>query len=274
MITALLFAVYAAASAALVIYGANCYVLVVLFLRRHRLRAAETATLIAKTRECFDSSARLPRVATQIPLYNEANVAERVMRAAAAIDYPAELHEIQVLDDSTDETRGIVDRVARDLRGCGHRVAVLRRSDRNGFKAGALAAGLEQSDAEFVAIFDADFVPPRHFLRHEAPLHWLRSWSCGAAHRVVVGAFTIAAIGGAVCVQSDLPHRLCRRRALRSDAVVFRLAGGVAARAATRRVELGRAGICGADETGGRRACAAVCETRRVAHSLDRRGWR
>lgn len=169
MITAALFTAYAAASLGLLVYGVNCYVLVGLFLRRHRCRALESATTIASARACFEEPGTLPRIATQIPLYNEANVAERAIRAAAAIDYPTELHEIQVLDDSDDETRRIVDRVAGELRDRGHDIAVLRRSDRSGFKAGALAVGLTQTDAEFVAIFDADFVPPPTFLRHTLP---------------------------------------------------------------------------------------------------------
>lgn len=169
MITALLFAVYAAASAALLVYGANCYVLVALFLRRRRESAAESARIIAGASTRFEKRIGPPPVATQIPLYNEANVAERAMRAAAEIDYPLEWHEIQVLDDSDDETRRIVDRVADELRAGGHCVTVMRRRERNGFKAGALPSGLMQTDAEFVAIFDADFVPPRDFLRRTLP---------------------------------------------------------------------------------------------------------
>lgn len=165
----LLFVVYAAASLGLLIYGANCYVLVALFLRRRKSSAEGNARMIAGEAGRFDRAERLPRVTTQIPLYNEANVVESALRAAAAIDYPAELHEIQVLDDSTDETQGIVDRVAADLRREGHDVRVLRRKDRSGFKAGALEAGLATARGEFVAIFDADFRPPPQFLRQTLP---------------------------------------------------------------------------------------------------------
>lgn len=167
--TVLLLAVYAAASAALLVYGANCYVLVVLFLRGHRRRTVEGAIIVTRERGRFDEARGLPHVATQIPLYNEANVAERAIRAAAAIEYPAELHEIQVLDDSDDETLRIVDQVAAELRERGHKISVLRRSDRRGFKAGALALALTRTEAEFVAIFDADFVPPRDFLHRTLP---------------------------------------------------------------------------------------------------------
>lgn len=84
---------------------------------------------------------------------------------AAMIDYPRDRHQIQVLDDSTDITRAIVGRVVAELRAAGHWITVLHRSDRAGFKAGALQAGLQAAAGEFVAIFDADFVPPPEFLR-------------------------------------------------------------------------------------------------------------
>lgn len=108
---------------------------------------------------------RWPSVVVQLPLYNERYVAQRVIDAAASLDYPNALLEIQVLDDSTDDTVEIVaERVAR-WQERGARIAHIRRGNRDGYKAGALAAGLEQTDAELVAIFDADFVPPPSFLR-------------------------------------------------------------------------------------------------------------
>lgn len=110
-----------------------------------------------------------PRVLTQLPLYNEAFVAERLLRAVTALDYPRELHQVQVLDDSTDETSGIVDRIVQELRAKGHHITVVRRSGRVGFKAGALAHGLAQCDAEYVAIFDADFVPRPDYLTAMLP---------------------------------------------------------------------------------------------------------
>lgn len=110
-----------------------------------------------------------PRVVVQLPLYDEAFVAERVLRAAAALAYPREALELQVLDDSTDHTRRIVDRVAAELAAAGIPITVLRRGERVGYKAGALAHGLAQSRAELVAIFDADFVPPPDFLLRTVP---------------------------------------------------------------------------------------------------------
>ena len=87
------------------------------------------------------------------------------IEAAAAMDYPHSRHEIQVLDDSTDETRSYVNDTAKKLRAQGVQISVIRRTDRTGYKAGALQYGLNFTNAEFVAIFDADFVPSRDFLK-------------------------------------------------------------------------------------------------------------
>jgi cellulose synthase/poly-beta-1,6-N-acetylglucosamine synthase-like glycosyltransferase len=109
--------------------------------------------------------AAFPKVVTQLPMYNEKMVAVRAIEACAAVDYPRSRYEIQVLDDSTDETRDYVDQTAAKLKAQGININVIRRGDRTGFKAGALQNGLRYTDAEFVAIFDADFVPPVDFLK-------------------------------------------------------------------------------------------------------------
>ncbi|MCH6257137.1 glycosyltransferase [Puniceicoccaceae bacterium K14] len=106
----------------------------------------------------------LPVITTQIPIYNEFNVAERIIRTVAAMDYPKDRHHIQVLDDSDDETVTIVDRVCHELHKDGYDVEVLRRDNQSGFKAGALKEGMKTVKGEFIAIFDADFVPPKDFL--------------------------------------------------------------------------------------------------------------
>lgn len=105
-----------------------------------------------------------PSVLVQLPLYNEALVAERLLRRVAALRYPAGRWRVQVLDDSTDETRRIVDRVVDELAGAGTPIEVVRRADRGGYKAGALAHGLTLADEALVAIFDADFLPEPDFL--------------------------------------------------------------------------------------------------------------
>jgi cellulose synthase/poly-beta-1,6-N-acetylglucosamine synthase-like glycosyltransferase len=111
-----------------------------------------------------------PRVTVQLPVYNEMYVAERLVRAAAALDYPADLLEIQALDDSTDETRQILTNAVAELQSQGVQIQHLHRRERTGFKAGALAEGLQRARGEFLAIFDADFIPPPDFLRRTLPV--------------------------------------------------------------------------------------------------------
>ncbi len=151
------------------IYGLHLYVLMWLVHRRRRDVRAQQAETIRRYR-AQRSDDDWPTVTTQLPLYNEIAVAERIIRAVAALDYPAGRHEIQVLDDSTDETRAIVDRVAAELRARGVDIHVVRRPEREHFKAGALAYGLRQARGQYIAIFDADFVPDRGFLRRLIPL--------------------------------------------------------------------------------------------------------
>lgn len=110
-----------------------------------------------------------PRVTIQLPVYNERYVVERLLEAAAAMDYPAARLEIQLLDDSMDETVPIAAAKVAALRARGLDVAHVRRPTRAGFKAGALQYGLERAKGDLVAIFDADFVPPPTFLRDLVP---------------------------------------------------------------------------------------------------------
>jgi cellulose synthase/poly-beta-1,6-N-acetylglucosamine synthase-like glycosyltransferase len=107
----------------------------------------------------------LPAVTVQLPIFNEMYVADRLISAVADLDYPRDLLEIQVLDDSTDETTGIAELAVRRLAARGFNIHYLHRVDRRGYKAGALEAGLREATGQFVAIFDADFVPPTDFLR-------------------------------------------------------------------------------------------------------------
>ena len=113
--------------------------------------------------------AQWPKVTVQLPIYNERYVIERLIEAVAQFDYPRELLDIQVLDDSVDETQQVArDCVERHQR-LGVPIVYIQRDNREGFKAGALQEGLKSAAGELVAIFDADFIPPADFLRRTAP---------------------------------------------------------------------------------------------------------
>jgi len=136
------------------VYGVHRYETV----RRYRKYGRQLATRAARR---FES---LPRVTIQLPLYNERFVVERLLEEASRIDYPRELLQIQVLDDSTDETHPFTERLCNQYRAAGVPIDYVHRTNRHGFKAGALQEGLATATGEFIAIFDADFVPPRDFL--------------------------------------------------------------------------------------------------------------
>ncbi len=145
---------------ALNLYGLNAYLLLAIhWWNRRRIREAAAP----------EPPAEWPAVTVQLPLYNERYVARRLLEAVGALDYPHDRLEIQVLDDSTDDTGGIIAEAASRLRARGLTVVHLHRRERTGFKAGALAAGHKEVRGEFVAIFDADAVPKPDFLRTTIP---------------------------------------------------------------------------------------------------------
>ena len=147
-------ALYFGCLAMLTLYGAHRWYLLWLF-RRHRSDAPKSSAR-------FDTP---PKLSVQIPLYNEMYVAQRVIEAVAALDWPTDRLDIQVLDDSTDETSTIVADAVAKCRARGVDIVHLRRGDRTGYKAGALAFGLASAKGEFVVVFDADFVPAPDFAR-------------------------------------------------------------------------------------------------------------
>ena len=135
-------------------YGVHRYFIIYLFLKYRK-------------RECVPAGRfeKLPVVTVQLPIFNEVYVVERLLRSVSKLDYPRDRLQIQVLDDSTDETRKITADCAAELRKRGFDVELIHRADRTGFKAGALERGLATARGEFVCILDADFVPPPHLLR-------------------------------------------------------------------------------------------------------------
>jgi cellulose synthase/poly-beta-1,6-N-acetylglucosamine synthase-like glycosyltransferase len=136
------------------VYGLHRYHLTYLYLK-YRSRAP-------KPLRQFEN---LPRVTVQLPIFNERYVIGRLLEAASKFDYPRELLEIQVLDDSTDETKVVCSRLVSEYARSGVPISYHHRENREGYKAGALAEGLKTATGEFVAIFDADFVPPPSVLR-------------------------------------------------------------------------------------------------------------
>lgn len=161
--------IYFVASFLLFSYGMNCYVIVWLFLRSFNQGRKANAAIEESAHTVWEHPEKLPRVTTQIPLYNELNVAERIIRAAAALDYPAGKHEVQVLDDSTDETQQHIDTVVEELKARGIDISVIRRTQRTGYKAGALEQGTHKAKGELLAVFDSDFVPRTDFLKRMVP---------------------------------------------------------------------------------------------------------
>jgi cellulose synthase/poly-beta-1,6-N-acetylglucosamine synthase-like glycosyltransferase len=137
----------------LAIYGVHRYHLVYLYLKHKDKVAVPKAKLT-----------QLPKVTVQLPIYNELYVVERLVEAACKIRYPRELLEIQVLDDSTDGTQEIAAVAVEKQRELGFNIHHIHRKNRSGFKAGALENGLKLAAGEFIAIFDADFIPAENFL--------------------------------------------------------------------------------------------------------------
>jgi cellulose synthase/poly-beta-1,6-N-acetylglucosamine synthase-like glycosyltransferase len=135
-------------------YGAHRYVLVYLYYKNKKKRTTEPGGFFPQ----------LPRVTVQLPIFNEQFVIERLLDAICRLSYPLEKLDIQVLDDSTDETVAVARGLVNHYAARGFPVTYHHRSNREGFKAGALAEGLKTAQGEFVAIFDADFVPPEDFI--------------------------------------------------------------------------------------------------------------
>jgi cellulose synthase/poly-beta-1,6-N-acetylglucosamine synthase-like glycosyltransferase len=135
-------------------YGAHRYVLVYLYYKNKKNRTTEPSAHFPE----------VPRLTIQLPIFNEQFVVERLLDAICRLDYPLEKLDIQVLDDSTDETVAVARGLVHHYAAKGFPVSYHHRSNREGFKAGALSEGLKTAKGEFIAIFDADFVPPEDFL--------------------------------------------------------------------------------------------------------------
>jgi len=147
---------YFAVLAVLSVYGLHRYETIRGYMKhRKRMSQAEPSMRFAE----------LPRVTIQLPIYNERFVVERLLEETSKIDYPRHLLQIQVLDDSTDDTHPFTAELVGEYRESGLPIEYIHRTNRHGYKAGALENGLKTATGEMVAVFDADFVPPRDFLQ-------------------------------------------------------------------------------------------------------------
>ncbi len=248
-ITHLLELLYLAVAVGLAIYGFHALWLTWLCLRHREGR--QRPPLVGEW----------PSVTVQLPLFNELHVAERLLQAVARLDYPRERFQVLVLDDSTDETTALVARRVAELRGRGLDIRLLHREERTGFKAGALQAALAQTEGEIVVIFDADFVPPRDYLRRVVPF--------------------FAADPGLGCVQTRWEH-LNRDYSLLTRAQALALDGHFA----VEQVARNRAGLfMSFNGTAGawRRTCIeecggwhadTLCEDLDLSYRAQLRGWR
>jgi cellulose synthase/poly-beta-1,6-N-acetylglucosamine synthase-like glycosyltransferase len=160
--------VYLLALFCLFAYGMNCYFLMFCY-RVHRPAALRRHEKIMKKFNEELSAKGWPRVTIQLPVYNERYVVERLIRAVCELDYPQHLLQIQVLDDSADDSAEIARTLVSEMRGRGLDIIHLRRKCRTGYKAGALKDGMKSAKGEFIGIFDADFVPSRDFLKKTIP---------------------------------------------------------------------------------------------------------
>jgi cellulose synthase/poly-beta-1,6-N-acetylglucosamine synthase-like glycosyltransferase len=164
----ILFVFYVIAGVGLVLYGFNCYFNIFLFLKNFKKHRKDDRELLESFLKGLDLNT-LPRVTTQLPVYNEGTCVERLIDSVCAMEYPKHLHEIQVLDDSTDDCLEISAKKVAEMKERGYNITLIHRSNRKDYKAGALKEGMAKCSGEYLAIFDADFVPEKNFLMHTVP---------------------------------------------------------------------------------------------------------
>ena len=160
--------IYLFALAALLTYGMNCWFLLLIY----RLNSPKAARKHQRIKQSFFRtipSKVWPHVTVQLPIYNERYVVERLIESVCRIDWPEHLLEVQLLDDSTDDTVKIARAMVTKMKAAGVDIVYIHRSDRSGYKAGALREGLKSAKGSLVAVFDADFIPGADFLKESVP---------------------------------------------------------------------------------------------------------
>ena len=146
-------------------YGFHCLLMTWSFTKYKR----QSEQFMPERTSFTEKTAFLPKVTVQLPLYNERHVVGRLIEAAVQLDWPSDRLQIQILDDSTDETTQLITTQLQRYQGCGLDIEHIHRVNRSAFKGGALQNGLSTATGEFIAIFDADFVPAPDFLRRAIP---------------------------------------------------------------------------------------------------------
>lgn len=161
MVARILLIIYGICLLMVFFYSLMQFSLAMAYIRDKKRKTAEKPVL-------FDGH-YVPKVTVQLPMFNEMYVAERIIEETAKIDYPRDKFEIQVLDDSTDETKDLIAKKVAEIAAQGINIKHIHRIDRTGYKAGALDAAMDQVEGEFIAIFDADFMPSVDFLKKTIP---------------------------------------------------------------------------------------------------------
>ena len=175
----IIFIIYTITVLCLMFYGFHSYLMIILFYCKQK-NARKKVNEVVKGFYATNSDKDLPRITIQLPVYNEGEIVKRLMLSAAVIDYPKDKLDIQVVDDSSDNTVSIIDKYTKELRETkGVDIYAVRRDTRENFKAGALANGLKTAKGEYVAIFDSDFIIPENFLKRSiAQIHNKPEMAC------------------------------------------------------------------------------------------------
>jgi len=151
---------YFTVTAVLALYGFHNLITTIMYLRMKTPIKHKGDTLLLRD---------WPRVTVQLPIFNEKYTVERLLRAVTRLDYPADRLQIQVLDDSTDDTFELLNKLVEEYKCQGVDIELIHRVDRKGYKAGALDNGVRTASGELIAIFDADFVPKANWLKRTVP---------------------------------------------------------------------------------------------------------
>lgn len=162
IVEGIIMVVYAGALVLILVYALAQFNLLLNYIQDHKSRAS-------KPKLTWDKMKEVPFVTVQLPVYNELYVIERLLRNIVLLDYPKERIEFQVLDDSTDESKDVCEKVILELQAEGYPISHCTRETRVGFKAGALKEGLRMAKGEYIAIFDSDFLPQRDWLKETLP---------------------------------------------------------------------------------------------------------